>query len=185
MTTTYPHDVRTVVLGPRPPEIEALIERRRRLGQDTYDEIWQGDYHMAPQAHFWHGYVDRQIGVILEPLVRARGLVQTGPFNLGQAGDFRVPDGGVHGRVIDSAWASTALLVVEVLSPDDESWEKLPFYAGRGVREVLMVDPREATIVCLRARDDHGWTEVDRSDVLDVAVADLVSAIRWPGRTGS
>jgi hypothetical protein len=44
MTTTHRDDVRTVVLGPRPPEIEALIEGRRRLRQDGHDEIWQGDH---------------------------------------------------------------------------------------------------------------------------------------------
>jgi Uma2 family endonuclease len=185
MTTTYRDDVRTVVLGPRPPEIEALIERRRRLGQDRYDEIWQGDYHMAPFAHPWHGYVEGEIARTLGSAAIRRGLVPTGGFNLGRPKDFRVPDAGVHTALPVELYVPCALLVVEVLSPDDESWEKLPFYAEHGVREVLMVDPRAATIVCLRARDDHGWNEVDRSDVLDIAVADLVAAIRWPGRTGS
>jgi hypothetical protein len=39
--------VRTVVLGPRRPELEALLERRRALGQDLFDEVWAGDYHMG------------------------------------------------------------------------------------------------------------------------------------------
>jgi Uma2 family endonuclease len=185
MTTTYRDDVRTVVLGPRPPEIEAFIERRRRLGQDKHDEVWQGDYHMAPYAHPWHGYVEGEIARALGPAAMRRGLVPTGGFNLGEANDFRVPDAGVHESLPRVLYVPTALLVVEVLSPDDESWEKLPFYAGRGVREVLMVDPREATIRCLRVRDDHGWDDVDRSEVLAVAVADLVAGVRWPGRTGS
>ncbi len=40
--------MRTVVLGPRPPELQALVERRRALGQDLHDEVWHGDYHVAP-----------------------------------------------------------------------------------------------------------------------------------------
>jgi hypothetical protein len=34
----------TVVLGDRPPELEALVKRRRKLGLDTHDEVWEGDY---------------------------------------------------------------------------------------------------------------------------------------------
>lgn len=32
-------------------------------------------------------------------------------------------------------------LAVEILSPGDETYDKLPFYAAVGVREVLVVDP--------------------------------------------
>jgi len=41
---------------------------------------------------------------------------------------------------------STAAAVVEILSPDDESWQKLPFYAEHHVDEVLFVDPAQRTI---------------------------------------
>jgi hypothetical protein len=33
--------------GPRPQELETLIIRRRSLGLDTFDEIWEGTYHAA------------------------------------------------------------------------------------------------------------------------------------------
>lgn len=180
MTATYRDVVRTVVLGPRPPELDELIERRRRLGQDGHDEVWQGDYHMAPFAHSWHGFVQNEVGLAIRPLAARGRLVATGSFNLGIPHDFRVPDGGVHDHLPNAVYVATALVVVEVLSPDDESWEKLPFYAGRGVREVLMVDPREATIRCLRVAPDATWHDADRSAVLDVAIADLVGAVTWP-----
>ena len=32
----------TLVMDPAPAEIDALIERRRRLGLDHRDEIWEG-----------------------------------------------------------------------------------------------------------------------------------------------
>jgi Uma2 family endonuclease len=40
----------------------------------------------------------------------------------------------------------TAALAVEIVSPGDESWEKLPFYAAHKVEQVLIVDP--ATHTC-------------------------------------
>ncbi len=55
--------------------------------------------------------------------------------------DFRIPD-QVYARrdhLIDDG-VTRAALVVEVRSPRDESYEKLPFYAERGVTEVLLVD---------------------------------------------
>jgi hypothetical protein len=35
-------DVPTLVRDPQPKEFQALLERRRRLGQDRYDEVWDG-----------------------------------------------------------------------------------------------------------------------------------------------
>lgn len=51
--------VKTVVLDPLPVEVEQLIERRKRLGLDLYDEIWEGTYHMAPAPRYRHGDLDQ------------------------------------------------------------------------------------------------------------------------------
>jgi Uma2 family endonuclease len=40
----------------------------------------------------------------------------------------------------------TAALVLEVVSPGDETWEKLGFYAAHGVEELLIVDPQEKAV---------------------------------------
>ncbi len=74
--------MRTVVLGPRPPELERLIQRRRELGIDTYDEVWEGSYHVAPAASAAHAYLDNTLAVLLHPYAKAAGLIGTGPFNL-------------------------------------------------------------------------------------------------------
>jgi len=37
--------MKTVVLGPRPQALEALIRRRQEQGLDTFDEVWEGTYH--------------------------------------------------------------------------------------------------------------------------------------------
>jgi hypothetical protein len=41
-------DVATLVLGPPPPELQALLERRRRAGLDRFEVVWDGVLHMIP-----------------------------------------------------------------------------------------------------------------------------------------
>lgn len=171
--------MRTVVLGQRPPELEALIARRRALGQDLFDEVWEGEHHLSPAPHPHHGYVERALARVLAPHADAAGLVETGPFNLGVPDDFRVPDGGYHRRLPDDTWVSTAAIAVEVVSPDDETFAKLDFYAGRGVEELVIAVPAERHVRLYGARDGR-FVEVDRSALLTVAAVDLTAAIDWP-----
>ena len=44
-----------VLLGPLPAEIERFVERRKALGQGTYDELWEGTYHISPAPRGTHG----------------------------------------------------------------------------------------------------------------------------------
>lgn len=132
--------MRTVVLGEPPMELAALIERRRRLGQDRYDEVWKGEYHMAPAPSFDHARLDDQVARVLGPLADSAGLAGSGPFNLGSATDYRVPDRGYHRGRPHGAWIPTAAIVVEILSQNDETFEKFPFYAEHGADEILVVD---------------------------------------------
>ena len=59
-------------------EMEALVERRRALGLDRYNGVWQGEYSTAPASHPRRGDLDQEIAVALHPLARAD--------------DYRVPD---------------------------------------------------------------------------------------------
>jgi len=118
----------TLVLGSPPPELEALLERRRRAGADRLDEVWQGVRHMLPAPSFEHARVAQQLGELMGPLARAAGLVPTmHEFNLGESEhDFRVPDVGLHRPGAAGVWLPTAALIVEIVSPDDETRQKLP-----------------------------------------------------------
>jgi Uma2 family endonuclease len=56
--------------------------------------------------------------------------------------DYRLPDLGVYRPDQASARGieRTAELVIELVSPGDESRAKLQWYAARGVREMALVD---------------------------------------------
>ncbi len=43
-------------------------------------------------------------------------------------------------------FVATAAMVVEVVSPGDETLEKLAFYASRGVEEVVVADPARGSL---------------------------------------
>ena len=69
--------------------------------------------------------------------------------------------------------------MVEIVSPDDESWAKLDFYATHEVDEVLIVDPETRRVTWL-ARDGSGYHEADGSTLLGITTADLASQLDWP-----
>ena len=62
----------------------------------------------------------------------------------GRSDDYRVPDLTIAAPEHVSARGieGKALLVIEILSPNDESRDKLPWYARLDVREVWLIDPR-------------------------------------------
>jgi hypothetical protein len=171
--------VRTVVLGPPPAELEALIARRHSLGLDTHDEVWEDEYHMAPAAHGSRAKLDQQLAVLLGPMAEAAGLAMMGPFNLGVPGNFRVPDRGVHRAPADVTWYPTAAAVVEIESVDDETWQKLDFYAAHNVEEILIVSAESCSVRWFRLQDG-GYVESDHSALLGPESAGLADRIRWP-----
>ena len=177
----YAFPMATLVLGAPPPELEALLDRRRKAGIDRLDEVWEGVLHMVPAPSFEHARIAHKVGKLLEEPACAAGLEPVmQEFNLGESDhDFRVPDGGLHRPGASGVWLSTAALVVEVLSPDDESRLKLPFYAKHDVDEVLLVDPDEHTVTWLALRDG-AYEPVERSALIELGPRELAEQIDWP-----
>ena len=171
----------TLLLDPPPAELDALLERRKRLGQDGKDEVWEGVLHVVPAPGHRHARLAQQLAELLGPAARAVGLQPTiSGFNLGDSkDDFRVPDGGLHRPGAADMWHPTAALVLEILSPGDESWVKLPFYAAHHVDEVLIVDPdtRRAHWLGLTA---DGYEPIERSALIELGAADLAQRLDWP-----
>jgi len=171
----------TLVLGSPPPELEALLERRRQAGVDRLDEVWQGVLHMVPGPNVEHSFISQQLAVLLDAPARGAGLLPgMGEFNLGESEhDFRVPDGGLHRPGAAGVWLHTAALVVEILSAADESWQKLPFYAEHHVDEVLLVDPADRTVTWLALREGE-YEPVQRSGLIELGPLELAEQIDWP-----
>jgi Uma2 family endonuclease len=173
--------MRTLLPDPPPAELQALLERRKHLGQDSKDEVWEGVLHVVPAPAHRHSRLAQQLAELLGPTARAAGLEPTiAQFNLGDSGnDFRVPDGGIHRPGAAEMWHPTAALVLEILSPGDESWEKLPFYAAHHVDEILIVDPdtHRAHWLALTAA---GYEPIEHSALIHLGPTELVRRIDWP-----
>ncbi len=165
------------------PEIGRLIDERRRLGLDTFDEWHAGVYVVVAGPSPEHGRIVVQLAILLSPLAQAASLHVASPANIGtDRDDCRVPDLAVFRpdtARTSLAFLATAELAVEVLSPGERPQAKLGFYAERGVREYLEVDPRSRALRLWR-NDSGAWHASDHSAVLDVAVDALASGLDWP-----
>jgi Uma2 family endonuclease len=77
----------------------------------------------------------------------------------------------------------TVEIAIEILSPNDESRDKLPFYAACGVLEVWLIDPVSRD-VDIRLLDDNHAAAHAESRVLGLRFERLPAPllrIAWPG----
>jgi Uma2 family endonuclease len=170
----------TLILDPPPRQLEELLEHRRQIGADRHDEVWEGVYHMVPGPGGLHSDIQHQLAVLLDAPARAAGLYPCVEFNVGEGvDDFRVPDLGLHRERPAEMWFPTAALVVEVLSRNDEAWQKLAFYATHGVDELLYVDPADRSVTWMALRDG-AYARIERSGLIDFGATELARRIDWP-----
>lgn len=165
--------MRAVLLEVREDE----LAHRRRRGLDRHDEMWEGVLHMAPAPTYEHQRMVDRLLLFLVPLLErtGRGVLVSGinVFNdESKAEDYRIPDltfvaagreailreEGVRGGAPDA--------VIEIRSPGDETYEKLPFFAALGVHEVIVIgrDSKAPEVYRLAgsqylavAADRQGW----------------------------
>ncbi len=153
--------------------------RRRQWGADRHDEVWEGVLHVVPAPDFRHAALSAQVAHLLAAPAAAAGLTVTDAFNLGDSKqDFRVPDVGLHRPGAGGVWLPSAALAVEVLSPDDDTWEKLSFYAAHSVEELLIVDPEERSLEWLGLVEGR-YRPIERSGVIDLGTDALARQIEW------
>ncbi|HEU0249432.1 MAG TPA: Uma2 family endonuclease [Solirubrobacteraceae bacterium] len=172
--------MRTLVLDPMTAGLEPILERRKRSGLDRMDEIWEGVLHMVPAPSHAHGSIEAQLMEQLGPSARKAGLELIGQSNLGEGEhNFRVPDCSLHRPGAHGVWHATAALVVEVVSPNDESWEKLPFYAEHGVDEALIVDPEQRSVEWLGLINGR-YEPIARSRLIELGADELDDTLDWP-----
>jgi Uma2 family endonuclease len=75
--------------------------------------------------------------------------------------------------------AEAAALVLEVVSPDDERWEKVGFYSAHGVEELLIVDPQKRR-VDWESLSGARYEPVERSGLIECGAAEPAERIGWP-----
>jgi Uma2 family endonuclease len=127
---------------------EELADRRSK-GLDRWDEMWEGVLHVTPAPSLEHQRIVDELVEFLRPRLRqtGRGRLVSG-INVFReatgASDYRIPDltfvaagreqilreDGIRGGGPDA--------VIEIRSPEDETYDKLPFYAALGVGEVIV-----------------------------------------------
>jgi Uma2 family endonuclease len=170
-----------IVLDP-PPDV---IAERLRLGLDGRDEVWEGEYHLVPPASSGHMRLEFRLARVLALAAESAGLEllpETGLYDPKAPGQssFRVPDLVVISpeHIRDRGVEGQAELVIEIRSPGDETFQKIPFYERVGVQELLVVDrdtkalrhwiPQNDrlvetadTPVALRSLDGRLWTDRD------------------------
>ena len=172
------------------------LEERARTGADRWDEMWEGVLHMVPPPSSWHQRFGGKLFRALAPIAESRGLEASYEMGLYRpdegARDYRTPDlvfaraEHISARGVEGV----AALVVELLSEDDESRAKLPFYAEVGVEEVLLLDPEERSFELYVLRGDRLHVVLPdeqgmvRSQALGVTIAKIPGprlSLTWPG----
>jgi Uma2 family endonuclease len=155
-------------------ELKRMIRRRRRLGLDHKDEVWDGVYVIMPDPTMVHQEIIGTLYDAFSAVVRLPGL---GRVVMGSnvsdrrvrwKKNFRVPDLVVvltGGRAVDCGthWMGGPDVVVEVRSPGDDTDFKIPFYGTIGVRELLIVD-RDSRAVQLLRHDGRELVPVGARD---------------------
>jgi Uma2 family endonuclease len=134
--------VKAVILEVSPAD----LARRKTTGEDRYDEMWEGVLHMSPAPAYEHQRIVAELLMFLGPLMKraARGELVPG-INVFRADDnYRIPDlsfvaAGREEVLAEDGARGGPDAVIEVRSPGDETYDKFPFYAALGVREVVVI----------------------------------------------
>ena len=150
-------------------ELPPGLDERRRTGCDRLDEVWAGVPHLVPPPSISHQDVEYELEQALRSIAARRELRTYHNIALVVPGtgwnDYRVPDLSIAHptQLSERALEGRAELVVEILSPRDESRDKLPFYASRGVREAWLIEPatREVEVFALRGRSYERVLAID------------------------
>ena len=153
-----------------------FLEQRRKFGSDVRDEGWDGVLHMPPEPTVHHQQLSSALVAVLLPLAKRRGLVASCETAFGPGRyNYRVPDVIVYAQAsaTKSFVVGPAELAIEILSPQDESRDKLPFYASRGVKEVWLLDPTTRAVEVYTLRGDTYFAIADREHVIRAPALDL------------
>jgi Uma2 family endonuclease len=165
-----------------------MIARRKALGHDRYDEVWDGVYIMSPLPNDEHQQLVTRVTYIMEDAVGLPGLGDVRPgINLsdrvkGWKKNYRIPDvvvflkGGIavnHG----THWVGGPDWLTEIVSPEEDPGPKLEFYEKIRAREVLIIHRDPWSIELYQLQNDKlvlsGKSDLDEPNELKSAVLPL------------
>src|SRR5438093_5900381 len=129
------------------------LEEHKNSDAAQWDEMWNGVLHMPPMPNGMHqdfagdlrDWLKRRWGKPRGGLVRQEVNLTTPEDEAHWTLNYRIPDLVLVSRDrrhIDKNeyMVGAPLVVVEIASYGDETYEKFPFYAGLGVPEVWVFD---------------------------------------------
>ncbi len=142
------------------------LEERKHSDAAQWDEMWKGVLHMPPMPNRMHQRFCRNLQIYLQTVwAEPLGGQVDQEVNLTTPADeaewtlnYRIPDLVLltpDRFVIDKGefMAGAPLVVIEVRSPRDETYEKFPFYSQLGVPEVWVFD-RDSRTPEIYSRDE-------------------------------
>ncbi len=131
---------------------EEQMEARRVAGADAFDEVWDGELHMAPDPSNLHQRLSARLLFWLLAHWASEGDRDClARVNVARPGledwrrDYRCPDlvfWTEESTHVDrgSRMEGCPEVAVEIRSPDDESYAKIGTYLDWGAREVWIID---------------------------------------------
>ena len=140
---------------------EQLREERAAARSDRWDEVWEGTYMMVPLPNIEHqDFVIRLAAIFRDTLGwDSDDIVLPGANVSDRQKDwehnYRCPDvvvyrAGTHAKNCGTHWYGGPDLAVEVVSEDDRTRDKIPFYSKVGTRELLVIDRDPWSLELLR-----------------------------------
>jgi Uma2 family endonuclease len=135
-----------------PESKEQFLEQRRALGNRTREEVWDGVTYIMPEADNEHQDLTYLFGLYfgIAVLLNGPGGRINSTSNLSDQiakwkKNYRNPDLAYFAPTSEAQdhgtfWRGGPDFLLEVVSPNDMSRDKLPFYASIGTREVLILD---------------------------------------------
>ncbi len=127
-----------------------IIQQRKKLGIDLYDEVWEGVYVMPSLPSLPHQEFVMDLTAILYEIIVKTGAGKVYPGanvsdrRKGWKKNFRVPDVVVVLKDSQAVDCDSFLFggpdfLVEIQSPGDDTLAKLPFYSQIRVQELLVI----------------------------------------------
>lgn len=128
-----------------------LIAKRRELGQDRLDEVWEGTYIMAAAPNDEHSGIASDLCALFKLAIEWQGLgrcregVNVSDRVENWTENYRIPDVCVflsdgNAEEHNTFWFGGPDFAVEIASPAEDPHKKIAFYASVGVRELLIIE---------------------------------------------